>query len=280
MTIKIKLMSPACLDGDACWRDLSRSAGAVLAQPTKGSWPLLWCHVEHSEWTGASGPSQCSCLLQPLVPRPQFKRPCMKIDLPLECPDDGLELLLNFFYTGELQLDDSNLEKIQNAASGLSVPDSLIPCQSLPGVENLQSPVLSEDDKDKPLFPLTSADAQSDHTPKGKTRSWQRMKNKPDACRVGSEVTAGDDDPPASTSTTTTRSGRRVKGPNRLVGESPMATVMRQGAGRRKQSSLKTKSRRLLPRSTEITSNIKTRVRLRYSVHPYSTKRHFSIQII
>ncbi len=173
---------------------------------------------------------------------PSSNAPCMKIDLPLECPDDGLELLLNFFYTGELQLDDSNLEKIQNAASGLSVPDSLIPCQSLPGVENLQSPVLSEDDKDKPLFPLTSADAQPDHTPKGKTRSWQRMKNKPDACRVGSEVTAGDDDPPASTSTTTTRSGRRVKGPNRLVGESPMATVMRQGAGRRrKQSSLEDK---------------------------------------
>ncbi|KAF4096672.1 telomere zinc finger-associated protein isoform X1 [Onychostoma macrolepis] len=168
---------------------------------------------------------------------PSSKMSCMKIDLPLECPDDGLELLLNFFYTGELQLDNSNLEKIQNAASGLSVPDSFIPCQSLPGVENLQSPVSSEDDKDKPLFPLTSADAQPDHTPKGKTRSWQRMKNKP----VGSEVTASDDDPPASTSTTTTRSGRRVKGPNRLVGESPMATVMRQGAGRRKPSSLEDK---------------------------------------
>uniref|UniRef100_A0A673KZV5 Zinc finger and BTB domain-containing protein 48-like n=1 Tax=Sinocyclocheilus rhinocerous TaxID=307959 RepID=A0A673KZV5_9TELE len=119
---------------------------------------------------------------------PSSNMPCIKIELPLECPDDGLELLLNFFYTGELQLDDSNLEKIQNAASGLSVPDSLIPCQSLPGVENLQSPVSSEDDKDKPLFPLTSADAQPDHTPKGKTRSWQRTKNKSDACRVGSEV--------------------------------------------------------------------------------------------
>uniref|UniRef100_A0A671RKB2 Zinc finger and BTB domain-containing protein 48-like n=1 Tax=Sinocyclocheilus anshuiensis TaxID=1608454 RepID=A0A671RKB2_9TELE len=144
---------------------------------------------------------------------PSSNMPCIKIELPLECPDDGLELLLNFFYTGELQLDDSNLEKIQNAASGLSVPDSLIPCQSLPGVENLQSP----------------------------TRSWQRTKNKSDACRVGSEVTASDDDPPASTSTTTTRSGRHVKGPNRLVGESPMSTVMRQGAGRRKPSSLEDK---------------------------------------
>ncbi len=172
---------------------------------------------------------------------PSSNTPCMKIDLPLECPDDGLELLLNFFYTGKLQLDDSNLEKIQNAASGLSVPDSLIPCKSLPGVEILQSPVSNEDDKNKPLFPLTSADAQPDHTPKGKTRSGQRMKNKPDACMVGSEVTASDNDPSASTSTTTTRSGRLVKGPNRLVGESPMSTVMRQEAGRRKQPSLEDK---------------------------------------
>ncbi|XP_077074484.1 zinc finger and BTB domain-containing protein 48 isoform X2 [Siphateles boraxobius] len=158
--------------------------------------------------------------------------PCIQIDLPLECPDDGLELLLHFFYTGELQLDDSNLEKIQNAASGLSVPNSLIPCQGLPGVDTLQSPAaLSEDDEAKPPFPLTSADPQPDPTPKGNTRSLQRMKNKPDACRFG-------DDTPASTSTTTTRSGRRVKGPNRLVGESPMFAVTGQGTGRRKPSSL------------------------------------------
>uniref|UniRef100_A0A8C1JQK3 Zinc finger protein 865 n=1 Tax=Cyprinus carpio TaxID=7962 RepID=A0A8C1JQK3_CYPCA len=58
--------------------------------------------------------------------------PCIQINLPLECPDDGLELLLNFFYTGELHLDDSNLEKIQNAASRLSVPESLLHCQSFP----------------------------------------------------------------------------------------------------------------------------------------------------
>ncbi|KAK7128908.1 hypothetical protein R3I94_017211 [Phoxinus phoxinus] len=172
--------------------------------------------------------------------------PCIQIDLPLECPDDGLELLLNFFYTGELQLDDSNLEKIQNAASGLSVPDSLIPCQGLPGVETLQSPAaLSEDDEAKPQFPLTSADPQPDPTPKGKTRSWQRMKNKPDACRFGSPVSASDDDTPASTSTTTTRSGRRVKGPNRLVGESPMSAVTRQGAGRRKPPSLDDKEQEI-----------------------------------
>ncbi|KAK2885578.1 hypothetical protein Q8A67_016415 [Cirrhinus molitorella] len=171
-----------------------------------------------------------------LFQHPSSNTPFIQVDLPLECPDDGLEILLNFFYTGELQLDDNNLEKIQNAASGLSVPDSLIPCQSLPGVKTLESPGLSEDNTAISLFPLTSADTQPDHTLKKKTRSLQRTKNKSDAL-VG---TTSDDDPPASTSTTTTRSGRRVKGPNRLVGESPMSTVSRQGAGR-KSSSLEDK---------------------------------------
>uniref|UniRef100_A0A8C1JQ27 Zinc finger protein 865 n=1 Tax=Cyprinus carpio TaxID=7962 RepID=A0A8C1JQ27_CYPCA len=106
--------------------------------------------------------------------------PCIQINLPLECPDDGLELLLNFFYTGELHLDDSNLEKIQNAASRLSVPESLLHCQSLSCVETVQSPVSSEDDTAKQLFPLISADPQPDHTPKGKTRSCLRTKNKLD----------------------------------------------------------------------------------------------------
>ncbi|XP_026092658.1 telomere zinc finger-associated protein-like isoform X1 [Carassius auratus] len=165
--------------------------------------------------------------------------PC--VQMPIECPDDGLELLLNFFYTGELHLDDSNLEKIQNAASGLSVPESLIPCLSLPCVKTLQSPVSSEDDTAKQLLTLISADPQPDHTPKGKTSSWPRTKNKLDAFQIGSVVTASDDDPPASTSTTTTRSGRLVKGPNRLVGESHMSSNTRQRAGRRKPSSLEDK---------------------------------------
>lgn len=176
-----------------------------------------------------------------LFQHPSSNKPFIQVDLPLECPDDGLELLLNFFYTGELQLNDSNLEKIQNAASGLSVPDSLIPCQSLPGVKTLESPALSVDNTAKPLFTPTSADPHPDHTPKGKTKSWQRTKNKPDACRFGSAGTTSDDDPPASTSTTTTRSGRRVKGPSRLVRENSMNTVARQGAGRRKSLFLEDK---------------------------------------
>ncbi|XP_051516959.1 telomere zinc finger-associated protein-like isoform X2 [Myxocyprinus asiaticus] len=181
-----------------------------------------------------------ACFSQ-LFQDPSLDTPCVQITLPSECPDDGLELLLNLFYTGELHLDDSNLEKVQNAAIGLSVPDSLIPCQCLPSVEALQSPDLSGDSKDKPLFPLTPADSLPGQTMKGKTRSCLRTKYKSDACRSAVVVSASDDDHPASKSTTTTRSGRRVKGPSRLVGESPMSTLMRQGATRRKASSMEYK---------------------------------------
>ncbi|XP_051518015.1 telomere zinc finger-associated protein isoform X2 [Myxocyprinus asiaticus] len=176
-----------------------------------------------------------ACFSQ-LFQDPISNTPCVQITLPLACPDDGLELLLNYFYTGELHLDDSNLEKVKNAASGLSVPDSLIHCQGSPSVAALQSPDLNEDSKNIPLFPLTSADSLPDQTAKGKAGSRQGTKNKSDAA-----VTASDDDHLASTSTTTTRSGRRVKGPSRLVGESHLSTVTRQGAGRRKASSLEYK---------------------------------------
>uniref|UniRef100_A0A3P9KEY8 Zinc finger and BTB domain containing 48 n=1 Tax=Oryzias latipes TaxID=8090 RepID=A0A3P9KEY8_ORYLA len=45
------------------------------------------------------------------------------------CPGDGLQLLLNFIYTGNLKLDLSNLEKVQQAASSLCVPEVLALCQ-------------------------------------------------------------------------------------------------------------------------------------------------------
>uniref|UniRef100_A0A3Q4G8V0 BTB domain-containing protein n=1 Tax=Neolamprologus brichardi TaxID=32507 RepID=A0A3Q4G8V0_NEOBR len=35
------------------------------------------------------------------------------------CPSDGLELLLNFVYTGELKLDPHNLDRVQQAAASL-----------------------------------------------------------------------------------------------------------------------------------------------------------------
>uniref|UniRef100_A0A8C9YY03 Zinc finger and BTB domain containing 48 n=1 Tax=Sander lucioperca TaxID=283035 RepID=A0A8C9YY03_SANLU len=54
--------------------------------------------------------------------------PCIEICLE-ECPSDGLELLLNFVYTGELKLDPENLDKVQHAATSLCVPEALTLCQ-------------------------------------------------------------------------------------------------------------------------------------------------------
>uniref|UniRef100_A0A3Q1EF14 Zinc finger and BTB domain containing 48 n=1 Tax=Acanthochromis polyacanthus TaxID=80966 RepID=A0A3Q1EF14_9TELE len=45
------------------------------------------------------------------------------------CPDEGLELLLNFVYTGELKLGPDNLEKVQQAATSLCIPEALRLCQ-------------------------------------------------------------------------------------------------------------------------------------------------------
>ncbi|XP_065141852.1 telomere zinc finger-associated protein isoform X2 [Paramisgurnus dabryanus] len=162
---------------------------------------------------------------------PSLETPCVQISLPLECPDDGLELLLNFFYTGKLQLDDSNIEKVQNAARGLSVLDSVIPFQGLP--EPLQFSVLSKDEEENSPFPLTLANSDHDQTTE---------KTKSNVCSLDEAAIASDNDnTPASTSNKTTRSGRRVKGPCRLVGESPMSTITRQVAGRKQTSSLEDK---------------------------------------
>ncbi|XP_042347661.1 telomere zinc finger-associated protein-like [Plectropomus leopardus] len=53
---------------------------------------------------------------------------CMEFCLQ-EGPNDGLELLLNFIYTGELKLNHGNLDKVQHAAVTLCVPEVLALCQ-------------------------------------------------------------------------------------------------------------------------------------------------------
>uniref|UniRef100_A0A3B5MM75 Zinc finger and BTB domain containing 48 n=1 Tax=Xiphophorus couchianus TaxID=32473 RepID=A0A3B5MM75_9TELE len=45
------------------------------------------------------------------------------------CPSDGLELLLTFVYSGELKLEVDNLQKVQQAATSLCVPEALALCQ-------------------------------------------------------------------------------------------------------------------------------------------------------
>ncbi|TDH10166.1 hypothetical protein EPR50_G00072070 [Perca flavescens] len=120
-----------------------------------------------------------------------------------ECPSDGLELLLNFVYTGELKLDPENLDKVQHAATSLCVPEALTLCQQF-----------KETFKRKRGRPRKSTSATTPH------------------CSVKEEnlVTIAKDEPSFDTAlthfsmaaTTTTRSGRVVKGPRRLVtDESP-----------------------------------------------------------
>ncbi|XP_022532816.2 telomere zinc finger-associated protein [Astyanax mexicanus] len=135
--------------------------------------------------------------------------PCMEVSLPPECTEDGLELLLSFFYTGDLQLNAENEEKVRGAASGLSVPDSLIPGGGAPGVKAPEGPwrVCSGD--------ADAEDTKLDLSSSGHSKSRQRVKNKVETPGISEP-----DDFPSIISTTTTRSGRKVKGPSRLVGQS------------------------------------------------------------
>lgn len=141
--------------------------------------------------------------------------PCMEFCLQ-ECPDDGLELLLNFVYTGELKLDPDNLEKVQHAAASLCVPEALALCQQ---------------------FKETSEDPAPFKRKRGRPRKSTSDTYPPCSVKEENLLTGTTDDSsletaPATSSitttaitaatSTTTRSGRVVKGPRRLVtDESP-----------------------------------------------------------
>ncbi|XP_071758728.2 zinc finger and BTB domain-containing protein 48 [Centroberyx gerrardi] len=133
--------------------------------------------------------------------------PCMEVCLQ-ECPNDGLELLLNFVYTGELKLDPVNLEKVQRAAASLCVPEALALCQRFTESSTETVPV-----KRKRGRPKKSTSDTASHCPVKEETSLAITKDEPsfDAATAVS----------AAAATTTTRSGRKVKGPRRLVGESP-----------------------------------------------------------
>lgn len=131
--------------------------------------------------------------------------PCTEFCLQ-ECPEDGLELLLHFVYTGELKLDNYNLHNVQHAASSLCVEEVLSLCQQ---------------------FKATSEDPTPQKRKRGRPRK-PTSDSKP-LCSVkeekGNAIKVTDADATmvshcvASTSTTTTRSGRIVKGPRRLMPE-------------------------------------------------------------
>ncbi|XP_077569992.1 uncharacterized protein zbtb48 [Stigmatopora nigra] len=54
--------------------------------------------------------------------------PSMEVCLE-DCSSEGVKLLLDFVYTGELKLNPDVLDKVQNAASSLCVPEALAMCQ-------------------------------------------------------------------------------------------------------------------------------------------------------
>ncbi|XP_037627795.1 telomere zinc finger-associated protein isoform X2 [Sebastes umbrosus] len=139
--------------------------------------------------------------------------PCMEFCLQ-ECPNDGLELLLNFVYTGELKLDPGNLEKVQHAAASLCVTEALTLCQQFK--EASVDPVKPV--KRKRGRPRKSA---SDTTPHCLVKEEELLTITKDESNFDTAI--ADCSMATTTTTTTTRSGRVVKGPRRLVtDESPI----------------------------------------------------------
>ncbi|XP_070695538.1 telomere zinc finger-associated protein [Pempheris klunzingeri] len=138
---------------------------------------------------------------------------CMEFCLQ-ECPNDGLELLLNFVYTGELKLDPNNLDKVRHAAVSLCVPEALALCQQFK--ETSVDPVPLKRKRGRPRK------STSDTTPHCSVKEENLLTITKDESSLHS-ATADFSMAATSTSTsTTTRSGRVVKGPRRLVtDESP-----------------------------------------------------------
>ncbi|CAJ1084490.1 telomere zinc finger-associated protein isoform X2 [Xyrichtys novacula] len=119
-----------------------------------------------------------------------------------ECPNDGLELILNFVYTGELKLDLENLDKVQQAAASLVVPEVVALCQLYRETPADPVPV-----KRKRGRPRKSA---AGPTPSSSVKDENHL-------LVTKAESSFDAAAANSSGATTTRSGRVVKGPKRLV---------------------------------------------------------------
>lgn len=133
--------------------------------------------------------------------------PCMEFCLQ-KCPNDGLELLLNFVYTGELKLDPDNLEKVQHAAASMCVPEALALCQQFK--EASVDPVPLKRKRGRPRK------STLDTTPHCSVKVENLLTNTKDESSFDTATGS------LSMAATTTRSGRVVKGPRRLVtDESP-----------------------------------------------------------
>ncbi|KAM6924506.1 uncharacterized protein zbtb48 [Xenentodon cancila] len=120
------------------------------------------------------------------------------------CPSDGLELLLNFVYTGKLKLDLENLDMVQQAATSLCVQEVLTLCQHFMQASVNPVPLKGKRGRSR----KSASDGKAVRQEKGFTATAD----------VSSFDTAPSFTTAATTTpTTTTRSGRVVKGPKRLV---------------------------------------------------------------
>lgn len=131
--------------------------------------------------------------------------PCMEFCLQ-ECPNDGLELLLNFVYTGELKLDADNLDKVQHAAASLCVPEALALCQQFK--ESSEDPAPLKRKRGRPR--KSTSDPTPPSSVKEENFSITKDESSFDTATASFSMVA-------TGGTTTTRSGRVVKGPRRLV---------------------------------------------------------------
>ncbi|XP_030209984.1 telomere zinc finger-associated protein isoform X2 [Gadus morhua] len=122
-----------------------------------------------------------------------------------DCPNDGLELLLNFVYTGELKLDALNLDKVRCAAVCLCVPQALALCQSFS--ESLREPVPVKRKRGRPKKARETIKPYSIHEETGAYVPSAESSTSSPHDNVTAKVT------------TITRSGRKVKCPRRLPGE-------------------------------------------------------------
>ncbi|XP_076132636.1 zinc finger and BTB domain-containing protein 48 [Alosa pseudoharengus] len=159
--------------------------------------------------------------------------PNMEVHLPQECPSDGLKLLLDFFYTGELKLENVSWERVNDAASALSVSNTLIPAQPSPimgtSETNLADFTMSEA---KPESSMLNVDKADGVPVKGRSTYRQKARQKRD-CAIGTT------EAPVSITITTTRSGRRIKEPRRLVGQNSTEVASQIGPPRRQGTTSK-----------------------------------------
>ncbi|KAG7520919.1 telomere zinc finger-associated protein-like [Solea senegalensis] len=135
-----------------------------------------------------------------------------------ECPSDGLELLLNFLYTGELKLDLDNLDKVQHAAASLCVPEALVLCQQFQRTPADPVPVKRKRGRPRKTQSDTTSHCSVKEEEKVHTDTKKEFGINTDSATINVAAT---------TATTTTRSGRVVKGPRRLVtDESPSTDLI------------------------------------------------------